>query len=113
MGTSNTRRPLNPIVLVEGKYDEGFVSRALRLISPSSTICVRYLEQLEDGATGGVDHMLRYIKTNAGAVRMRAKDAPVIVLLDWDSEKKKTDFCSPSSRRNRSMCLFGPTLPST
>ncbi len=87
--------PLNPIVLVEGKYDEGFVSRALRLLSPSSTICVRYLEQLEDGATGGVDHMLRYIKTNAGAVRMRAKDAPVIVLLDWDSEKKKNEFLQP------------------
>jgi predicted ATP-dependent endonuclease of OLD family len=87
--------PLSPIVLVEGKYDEAFVNRALRLLGPSSGICVRYLEQLEDGATGGVDHMLRYIKTNAGAVRMRAPDAPVIVLLDWDSEKKKNEFLQP------------------
>jgi len=87
--------PLSPIILVEGKYDEAFVKRALILLNPSSPICVRYLEQLEDGATGGVEHMLRYIKSNANAVRMRSKDAPVIVLLDWDSEKKRDEFQKP------------------
>ena len=88
--------PLSPVLLVEGKYDEAFLTRALRLIDPSSKICVRYLEQLEDGgATGGVESLLRYVKSNAGAIRMRVSNAPVIVVLDWDSEKKKGEFLQP------------------
>lgn len=87
--------PLKPIVLVEGKYDEAFVGRAFRMLRPFPKISVRYLAQLEDGASGGVEHTLRYIKANAGAIRMRAKNAPVIVLLDWDAEKKKNEFLQP------------------
>ena len=85
--------PLDPIVLVEGKYDEAFVSRAILFIDPQSKIKVHYLEQLVDGAgTGGVDDLFRYVKANSNAIRMRVANAPVVVVLDWDSEGKRNNF---------------------
>lgn len=85
--------PLNPIILVEGKYDEAFISSAIAVIEPGSRVHVRYLEQLVDGGgTGGVDDLLRYVKANSNAIRMRVANAPVVVVLDWDSEAQRNNF---------------------
>ncbi len=85
--------PLNPIVLVEGKFDQAFIDRALKVIKPSTEIQVAYLEQLQGGnVTGGVEELLKYIKSNVNAIKTRAAAAPVIIVLDWDSSKKKSEF---------------------
>ena len=85
--------PLHPVVLVEGKYDCAFLEQAFRLIAPQKTIAVSYLERLLGGdATGGENHLRKYIKENMSAIKARSVFAPVLVLLDWDSAKKVEEF---------------------
>ena len=38
------------------------------------------------------EELLKYIKLNASAIRARATESPVIVLLDWDSGKKNHEL---------------------
>ena len=101
--------PLNPVVLVEGKHDEAFITRAIQLIDSSSQAVVRFLEQLEDNATGGAEHLLKYIKAHASAIKTRVSNAPVIVVLDWDSEKKKGEFLQSFSPNDPFYVLVWPS----
>lgn len=85
--------PLDPLVLVEGKYDCVFLEEAWRLLAPTVRVCVSYVERLQGGdATGGDKHLLRYIRSNADAIKARSSAAPVVVLLDWDSARRATEF---------------------
>ena len=87
------RHPLKPVLLVEGKYDCAFVEQALKLLAPQRDLCVAYLELLQGGAvTGGVEELKKYIKVNTKANEARFKDAPIVVLLDWDSAQKIPEF---------------------
>jgi hypothetical protein len=85
--------PLTPIVLVEGKFDEVFISAALQQIAPGESVAVRHLSVLEEGEDkGGVDALFKYLRANRGVVRARLREAPVIVLIDWDSLGKRRAF---------------------
>ncbi len=55
--------PLQPLVLVEGKWDEIFIRNALK-----------------------------YLKAHARQIRSRAANAPVVAVLDWEDASKKTAF---------------------
>lgn len=80
--------PLSPLVIVEGKYDYEFVSQALRLLGERN-IVVSFLGDLEgQGITGGRDKLRQYLKASVRAIRTRVKDAPVIVVLDWETPQK-------------------------
>lgn len=81
--------PLEPLVLVEGKFDKSFWDEALRLIRPKVSPVVTYLETLSGGAaTGGVENTIKYIKDNVAAIRARGRRAPVVLVLDWDAWSK-------------------------
>lgn len=85
--------PLNPVILVEGKYDHAFLDQALKILAPQKNISVSYLELLQGGnITGGVEELLKYVKANVNAIKTRYKEAPLIVLLDWDAVKKEQEF---------------------
>jgi hypothetical protein len=85
--------PLDSLLLVEGKYDADFIEEAIRFIRPKKKARVTCLEQLSSGEnTGGVDDLLSYIKNNARVIKLRQKDTPVIVVLDWDSAKRANQF---------------------
>jgi len=86
--------PLNPLILVEGKYDYEFMRQAVRLLAPSKDIRVSYLEVLDfgDGATGGDRNLQGYLKSHRHLLGHRMKEAPIIVLLDWDSASKQEEF---------------------
>lgn len=85
--------PLDPLILVEGKFDEAFFQEAFRYFRPKKRVRVQYLEQISDGgSTGGVEDLYRYVKSNIQPIKARRKDAPVIVVLDWDSASKKETF---------------------
>lgn len=85
--------PLDPVILVEGKNDSVFFEEAFKFIRPKRRIHTTYLELLEGGGkTGGKDDLLEYVKANAKAIKARSKDAPVIVVLDWDAAKKVEQF---------------------
>lgn len=88
--------PLDPLVLVEGKYDYDYLRQALLLLEPQGKVRVSYLGEMDDDAkTGGVDDLLKYVKANASAVRTRPKGASVIVVLDWDAAGKAPQFMKP------------------
>ncbi|MCD6327176.1 AAA family ATPase [bacterium] len=87
------RDPLNPVILVEGKYDCAFLEQALRLLAPQRTINVSYVGRLQGGdATGGDKHLQSYVKNNASAIKSRPHSAPVIALLDWDAARRVNEF---------------------
>lgn len=83
--------PSEPIVIVEGKYDEIYLRAAIagadlrprwRLLSPSAA----FGEQI------GGDSVLQYLKYNKQVIASRPETAPVIVLRDWeDNDKPKYD----------------------
>jgi 5S rRNA maturation endonuclease (ribonuclease M5) len=79
---------LDPVILVEGKYDRVFLEEAFKFVRPTRDVRVVDLEQLSDDATGGDERVIKYVKDNSGPIKSRSDDAPVIVLLDWDSDSK-------------------------
>jgi predicted ATP-dependent endonuclease of OLD family len=84
--------PLKPLVLVEGKFDHAFISRAIKLLAPKSSIQVSYLELLQEGKTGGIDDLIKYLRANSNFIRARISEAPIIVVLDWDAKSKLRTF---------------------
>jgi len=85
--------PLDPLILVEGKFDHTFLESALAFVRKRRDIRVSYLERLEPTQkTGGKDDLQKYVQNHASAIKTRRKDAPVIVLLDWDAAGKKDSF---------------------
>jgi 5S rRNA maturation endonuclease (ribonuclease M5) len=85
--------PLDPLVLVEGKFDHTFLTAAFIHLRKRRDVRFSYLEHLEPTQkTGGKEDLLRYVQNHASAIKTRRKDAPVIVLLDWDAAAKKESF---------------------
>jgi hypothetical protein len=85
--------PLDPIILVEGKFDREFIEEAFRFYRPKRPVRVVDLPVLDDATGGGgVERIQRYIKDNANAIRSRRSEAPLIVVLDWDAAKKVDQF---------------------
>lgn len=82
--------PLEPLILVEGKYDWVFLTRALALLSPGFQPRVSFLELLS-GESGGIDQTISYLKRNKEAIAARPADAPVLLVIDWDSRNKEVN----------------------
>jgi hypothetical protein len=87
--------PLDPLVLVEGKYDCTFLEEAFKLLHPRGHVRIACLEQLTDGSRTGGSDLLNYIREHSPTIKNRPKDSPVIVILDWDAARKKDSFCKP------------------
>jgi hypothetical protein len=77
---------------VEGRHDRTFLDEAFRVLRPSRSIRIADLEELGDGGSGGIDRLLGYVKENAGVIKARAADSPIVVLLDWDAARKASAF---------------------
>lgn len=86
--------PNTPLFLVDGKIDHLFITRAMETLGLKLNGEVTFLEKLSvsDGATGGSDNILAYIKNNKKIIRLRPIYAPVIVVLDWEDSGKKRTF---------------------
>lgn len=85
--------PLEPIILVEGKYDYDFMEQALKLMRPNLNIRTAYLGSLEAGEySGGKDEMIKYVKAHKTAIKARPKTAPLILIFDSDARGKKTEI---------------------
>jgi AAA ATPase domain len=84
---------LEPLLLVEGKFDWRLLGRALTLLGKESLVRISFLEQMADGGTtGGAEELRAYVKQHAATIRNRSRKAPVILLLDWDYAGKKANF---------------------
>lgn len=87
------RYPLDAVILVEGKSDRDFILECVRLLQLRQTYRVECLEDLTgESGRGGVDALLKFIKSNADAILSRPKEAPVIVVLDWDARNHVRKF---------------------
>jgi hypothetical protein len=76
--------PWNPVVLVEGSIDSEALYHVAALAGFDS---LRFLPLpgLDDGEKGaGKDPMIQYLKRNAGLIPNRPREAPLIVLFDWE-----------------------------
>jgi predicted ATP-dependent endonuclease of OLD family len=85
--------PLDPVVLVEGKFDVLFLEKAFSILTPRRCLRVADVSLLEntDGKSG-LEKLESFLKGSAPAIRNRRFDAPVVVVLDWDASKKKQEF---------------------
>lgn len=85
--------PLEPLILVEGKYDADFLAEAFRILMVRKPPRISYIERLENAqATGGVDELYNYTKNNSKAIKSRQIIAPVVVVLDWDAASRTDKF---------------------
>jgi len=85
--------PLDPLLLVEGKYDKVFLVKAFALLGEPNRLRIACLEDLTAGrATGGVQNLQRYLSDHAEVIKSRPGDASVILLLDWDAATKASEF---------------------
>jgi hypothetical protein len=85
--------PLEPVVLVEGKFDRDFLIqcfRALRIPQPPRVACLEDLKN--DANKGGVETLITFVKENADVIRARHSFAKVCVLIDYDSAPKISSF---------------------
>jgi hypothetical protein len=80
--------PLDPLILVGGKFDWVFLTRAFSLLSPGFRPQVSYLELLS-GNSGGVEQTIKYLKAHRDVIGARPDEAPVILVIDWDSKSKE------------------------
>jgi len=87
--------PLDPLVLVEGKYDRIFLEKAFQLLGSKKPIRIADLEEIEGKGSGGADRLVRYVRDNAEVIRNRRTDSPVVVLLDWDASSKEASVLKP------------------
>lgn len=85
--------PLDPIVLVEGKFDVLFLNKAFGVLHPKKHLVVADVSQLEntDGRSG-LERLESFLRESSAAIRNRRPDAPVIVVLDWDASNKRQQF---------------------
>lgn len=86
--------PLDPLFLVEGKYDMEFISNASKYLSDREWKVYCLESMLDNGKTGGVEELRNYLITNKDALQTRSKGAPVVVILDWDAKSKLNSFKS-------------------
>jgi hypothetical protein len=52
--------------------------------------------------------MLSYVKANAAAIRTRLPEAPLVIVLDWDSASKKPEFEKHLRGTDRAKVLVWP-----
>jgi hypothetical protein len=87
--------PLDPLVLVEGKFDRDFLHQCFRALAVAHPPRIACLEDLKnDSSKGGVESLIAFIKENAEVIRARQSFAKVCVLIDWDSVGKIASFSS-------------------
>jgi energy-coupling factor transporter ATP-binding protein EcfA2 len=100
--------PLDPVILVEGKFDRVFLEEAFRIMRPTRDVRVVDLEQLSDDATGGDERVIRYVRDNSGPIKSRASETPVAVVLDWDSASKATRLARPFAKSDPFLAFAWP-----
>ena len=79
--------PTDPMILVDGKYDVIFIEKAIKMINPGISIRIVCLEDLNPTKTGGENNILSYLKNNKSILSCRQNNAPIIVVLDWESKE--------------------------
>jgi len=98
--------PLEPAVLVEGKFDRDFLQECMRFLAinnPPRIVCLADLKG--DDTQGGIDRLIYFIKENVDVIQTRAAYAKVALVLDWDAANRRTSFSKHFSPSDPFVCL--------
>lgn len=98
--------PLEPAVLVEGKFDRDFLQecmRSLAISNPPRIVCLADLK--EDDAQGGIDRLISFVKENSDVIKARTTHAKVALLLDWDAANRRNSFTKHFNANDPFVCL--------
>jgi hypothetical protein len=96
--------PWNPVVLVEGDIDVMALEHAAQIagVMHLRFLALPQLDPTEDG--GGKDAIIHYLKRNRGMAQNRQKEAPLIVLFDWEIPeldlRRARENYGPGAERN-------------
>jgi len=83
---------VEPLILVEGKSDQDFITQALRLLTGMEFRVASLATLLGDATQGGVQTLKRYLASNSEAILARPSSAPLLLILDWDAANKVSEF---------------------
>ncbi len=82
--------PLEPVVLVEGKFDRDFIDACNRVLGISPNYRLFALDELlQNTSKGGIETLIQYVKERASAIKIRTHGAPIVLLADWDAANKQ------------------------
>lgn len=81
--------PWNPVVLTEGPIDAEVLNHVARLVGVDHLrfVCLPGLDTNE--TRGGKDKIVTFLKNSHGLVQNRSREAPLIVLLDWEVSEQE------------------------
>jgi len=90
MAITGYRHPLlqfpdQPLVLVEGKFDAGYIREALTAAGIKPRWKLADPDDLTSDDTGG-DTFKSYLRYNSAAIGSRPDSAPIIVIRDWETK---------------------------
>lgn len=85
--------PLEPLVLVEGKFDRDFIESCNRVLGNVPNYRLFALDELlQNTSKGGIETLIQYVKDRANAIKIRMSAAPIILLADWDAAHKQSSL---------------------
>ena len=76
--------PWNPVVLCEGALDVEVLSHVAAVAGLDHLRFLALPELDASERSGGKDSVVAYVRRNQGLVQNRPKEAPLVVLLDWE-----------------------------
>ncbi|GJQ22198.1 MAG: hypothetical protein HBSIN02_25530 [Bacteroidia bacterium] len=79
--------PWNPVILVEGPDDAEVLTHVASLAGYAHLRFVALPTLDPSEPSGGKDSIVTYLKRHQALIRNRQREAPLIVLLDWDVSK--------------------------
>lgn len=98
--------PLEPAILVEGKFDRDFIQECMRILAINNVpriVCLADLKQ--DSAQGGVERLISFVKENVDVIKARAAYAKVALTLDWDAAGRINSFTKHFNANDPFVCL--------
>ena len=84
--------PLDPLIIVEGKYDKDFLAKAIELKAGRKLNVCSLCDLTGDQDRGGIEDLKGFIKEHKEALMARPKEGKTLIIIDWDSAGKVPAF---------------------
>ncbi len=96
--------PNEPLIIVEGKYDEYYLKLASKMLNKQLKGKLFCLENLAEDKELGGNNIKNFIQNNKNILKYRSDSAPIIILYDWD--KGVSDINKKLSKAHRTSCAI-------
>jgi predicted ATP-dependent endonuclease of OLD family len=91
------KNPLKPLIIVEGEKDLEFFKKCsefpeYKVFNKAQIYTLKDITLSGKDESGGIDAIIKYIKSNVKVIKNRNRKYPVIVILDWDAKGKANEI---------------------